>query len=571
MKKFCCTLLVVIMALTFVFAACTPADDTGKDTEQGGSQGGSQGGDNPGGQDKPDDGKPDEEETEAAYYTENLYPSEGFEDFLPEGSLSRSLSASPYKNIGSYSVDNRGEVVREDGNTFLKLSYSERGSKGYSGSFAKIDFEKYGAGRYVLEFDVRKSARFVEDLNGYKDNIGYRMQNTVHPDRQFEDNFFYLYGDLADSETLDGWKHFQREFVLYDTEGFNDFQLWYNTNFADPEVSYLCFDNISLKKYIPASSAPFAEILIGEYRQKDDNDVLFAVDVYSKPLLKVTLEGKTLASDEYSLEDTGVFTVKKQAFRSFASGYKTVTLETEGGTLDLAVKIIPRYASPSDVFRTSVYKGMSYAYYVPEDYNPDKKYPVITYMHGVGECGSDNGQLYRANEILVTLIQNPKYSGEVIIFAPQCPSYYTWASDYVSDLAVSCLNDEIIGKFSVDENRLYITGLSLGGFGTWYTIARYPEKFAAAVPVCGGIDIPYERLKNLNLPIWTFHSKLDDTVSVFGTRQLVQTLKSLGKDIIYTEYDQFTKYNGNVLYHNAWVKCYNEEETFDWMLSKVKS
>lgn len=582
LKKFRFILLAIVLAFSLVLTSCkarpiVPDSDQNQPGEDGDNV-------KPGGDPEPDvpdepevpdvPDVPDPDEGEEPGYSINLYPAEGFDDLLPPGAASLPLSSTPYNNIGSYAVDNHASVVKDGENPVLKLSYSEGGGKGYSGAFAKIDFSKTGAGKYVLRMDVKKSAGYAEDRVYYKDSIGYRLQNSIYGDRQFEDNYFYDYDTLRESVSLPGWKHLEREFVLYDISGFDDFQIWYNTNFADPEKSYLYFDNIEIRRLYPEKSAPSTDTRLRTYKQASGSNVTFSIQTKGKPLKKVTIEGETLPSYAFGWFEEGntaKLTLSDMTLREYSSGYKAVTVETTGGVLDLAVQVIPRYARPADVFQTDTYNGMDFAYYVPAGYDESKAYPVITYLHGIGECGTGNSQLNVANEILVTLTQNPKYMEEAIIFAPQCPSMYEpWNTDRISDLVVKCLDEKIIKRFNVDQSRLYITGISLGGFGTWYTIARYPEKFAAAVPVCGGIYLSDEQLSRLDMPIWTFHSKYDDTVDVNLTRNLCQKLTEQGKEVIFTEYDEHTKYNGVVLHHNAWVKCYNEEATFDWMLSRYK-
>ncbi|MBP0990040.1 MAG: prolyl oligopeptidase family serine peptidase, partial [Oscillospiraceae bacterium] len=128
-------------------------------------------------------------------------------------------------------------------------------------------------------------------------------------------------------------------------------------------------------------------------------------------------------------------------------------------------------------------------------------------------------------------------------------------------LLVSLLQNEILENYAIDPDRIYVTGISAGGFATWDLICRYPDLFAAAIPVCGGCDVNYaEAIKDI--PIRIYHSSDDTIVSDAGSRQMYEELKKLGADVEF--YD--TKPWG----HGAWGKAYAEKDLLSWMMSKVR-
>ncbi|MDD4496475.1 MAG: prolyl oligopeptidase family serine peptidase, partial [Eubacteriales bacterium] len=117
-------------------------------------------------------------------------------------------------------------------------------------------------------------------------------------------------------------------------------------------------------------------------------------------------------------------------------------------------------------------------------------------------------------------------------------------------------------EYSIDKSRIYVTGLSLGGFGTWDIISRHPELFAAAIPVCGGGDPSYAEVL-VDMPIWTFHGSADSIVPVEGTREMVEALKAAGSELIkYTEYENAE--------HNVWNMAYVEDDLLTWLFGSTK-
>jgi len=206
---------------------------------------------------------------------------------------------------------------------------------------------------------------------------------------------------------------------------------------------------------------------------------------------------------------------------------------------------------------------------VPIDKN--QKYPLILFLHGAGERGNDNErQLYHIDSILANSEFQTKYA--CFVLAPQCPEEQRWVEvdwsldshtipEQISEplFLTSLLLDSLIKKYPIDENKIYIMGLSMGGYGTWDLIARFPNKFAAAVPVCGGGD-ENTASKIKNIPIWAFHGFKDKLVKVTRTQNMIAAIKNIGGTPKYTEYSN--------LGHLCWNKAFTTPELYEWMFAQ---
>ena len=152
---------------------------------------------------------------------------------------------------------------------------------------------------------------------------------------------------------------------------------------------------------------------------------------------------------------------------------------------------------------------LKYLFYLPKDYYNAKKiaWPLILFLHGMGERGNDLElvKIHGIPKIVKTQKDFP-----FIAVSPQCPTEYVWRDKKMLQ-AVESLILKIIKNYRIDKTRVYITGLSMGGYGTWALAARRPELFAAAVPICGGGDPATVNVLK-NLPIWVFHGGLDKVV-----------------------------------------------------------
>lgn len=227
-------------------------------------------------------------------------------------------------------------------------------------------------------------------------------------------------------------------------------------------------------------------------------------------------------------------------------------------------------------FEVREYQGtngqtLKYRLLKPADYTEGKKYPVVVFLHGAGERGDDNvKQLVHGAKQFATPERRKEFPAFVI--APQCPTGKRWSEvDWSKDTSVLPENpsdamglvkdllDEMIENSQVDTKRIYITGLSMGGYGTWDAIARYPNFFAAAIPICGGGD-PNTVEKFKNTPIWCFHGDEDQAVKVGRCREMVDALKKVDGDIKYTEYPGVG--------HDSWTLTYANPEIYTWLFSK---
>jgi predicted peptidase len=226
--------------------------------------------------------------------------------------------------------------------------------------------------------------------------------------------------------------------------------------------------------------------------------------------------------------------------------------------------------------RTVTLGGTKYKYqvFVPDNWTPSKKWPVILFLHGVGERGDDG--LAQTDIGLGSAIRMNRSRFPAIVVMPQCRKNVWWFDPPMDDLAMAALA-QAEKEFQGDPRRVYLTGLSMGGYGAWHLAAKYPGKFAALAPVCGGILRPEEArvhppqekkpytdaAKKIggNTPVWIFHGAMDDTVPVTESRRMAEAMKALGGEVRYTEYPGVG--------HDSWNKAYAETELFTWMLSKT--
>ncbi|MBO1004015.1 prolyl oligopeptidase family serine peptidase [Pseudogracilibacillus auburnensis] len=204
--------------------------------------------------------------------------------------------------------------------------------------------------------------------------------------------------------------------------------------------------------------------------------------------------------------------------------------------------------------------NLAYLLSLPVDYeeSENKSYPLVLFLHGRGERG-DNLNLVKAHGP-AKLAEKKEFP--FILISPQCPieipRYSTWPV-YTDELIA--LVDDIIERYRVDEKRVYVTGLSMGGYGTWDIAKKYPEKFAAAAPICGGGSTKdIERLKNI--PVWAFHGAKDDVVLIEESKEMVEALRAVGGNVKFTIYP-----NAN---HDSWTETYNNPEFYTWLLSQKK-
>ena len=220
--------------------------------------------------------------------------------------------------------------------------------------------------------------------------------------------------------------------------------------------------------------------------------------------------------------------------------------------------------------------SMPYRYYLPKNYDSSKKYPILMYLHGAGRRGNDNVNQLVNPEPLFTRLLNEENIDKYpcIIVAPQCPEGEQWVDtpwgngtysvDNVAESDELQMAKDIIldfeNKYSVDTDRVYIAGQSMGGYGTWDMIMRNPTMFAAAIPQCGAADTTKaESLKTM--AIWAHHGEIDDTVPLSGSRDMIKALKDAGStNVRYTQYPNVK--------HEVQVETFKEPDLLSWLFSK---
>ena len=234
-------------------------------------------------------------------------------------------------------------------------------------------------------------------------------------------------------------------------------------------------------------------------------------------------------------------------------------------------------AAAADWIESRLFRGKSgqtlpYRLWKPHGYDSNKKYPLVLNLHGAGGKGDDN--LGRGNWALKVLTkEQTRAEHPAFLVAPQCPESGSWintsgrgGSYSINEVEVSVplqLTLEMVGavcqEFPIDSDRIYVTGESMGGYGTWDIILRTPDLFAAAVPICGAGD-PSKAERLRRMAIWIFHGAKDNLVPVEGSRQMYEALKAVGADVRYTEFKDAG--------HGAWVPAWQEPGLVPWLFAQ---
>ena len=189
--------------------------------------------------------------------------------------------------------------------------------------------------------------------------------------------------------------------------------------------------------------------------------------------------------------------------------------------------------------------------YLPEGYDADatKKWPLIVFLHGSGERGDDLEQV-KANGPHKLFERDHRFP--FIVVSPQAPADTSWDSDTINTLL-----DELTARLPVDPDRIYLTGLSLGGYGTWKIATDHPQRFAAIAPVCGGGESDNAcRLKDV--PIWAFHGAKDSVVPLKEEQDMVDAVRTCGGDVKFTVYPDAD--------HDVWTQTYANPALYEWFL-----
>jgi predicted peptidase len=203
--------------------------------------------------------------------------------------------------------------------------------------------------------------------------------------------------------------------------------------------------------------------------------------------------------------------------------------------------------------------NLNYLLYLPADYEVgNKNYPLILFLHGAGERGDDL-ELVKMHGIPKIVEQQKDFP--FIAISPQCPADRWWVDPWLLE-ALNGLLDEMIQNYRVDPDRVYLTGLSMGGFGTWALAMAHPERFAAIAPICGG-GMPWMAYRIKDVPVWAFHGAQDPVVPLQRTEEMVDALKRLNGTVKLTVYPEAG--------HDSWTQTYNNPELYQWFLAHRKS
>ncbi|GAA6397570.1 discoidin domain-containing protein [Solibaculum mannosilyticum] len=296
----------------------------------------------------------------------------------------------------------------------------------------------------------------------------------------------------------------------------------------------------------------------------------------------------TLQASDDGIEWTDVDTVTgntadvtSRVVDTFTARYVRLHItEAAGNTANVAELELYGPATVQDTFQKRVYSDVQYEHdmpyrlYVPQNYDPTKSYPVVLFLHGAGERGTDNESILKANEgATVWAEPENQQRNECFVIAPQCPVNEQWVdTDWgkgsydmdnvpISDEMEMVLDivAQVKSQYNIDSTRMYSTGISMGGYGTWYLNTMFPDMFAAMVPICGAGD-PSKAGDLGDKPIWVFHGDSDPTVPVSGSRDMVNALKALNANVTYTEYPGVG--------HDSWVQAYRTQEMIDWMFDQ---
>ncbi len=199
----------------------------------------------------------------------------------------------------------------------------------------------------------------------------------------------------------------------------------------------------------------------------------------------------------------------------------------------------------------------NYLLFVP-DVNKAKEQllPTILFLHGAGERGSNLEDVKRQG---IAKIVDKQPDFPFIVISPQCPRGENWSVQRLSRLLDEAMSTTgfAYASYPIDPDRIYLTGLSMGGYGTWHLAAAQPERFAAIAPICGGGN-PQAARNLKNLPIWAFHGARDNVVPLSESEIMVSALKARDKNVKFTVYPEAD--------HDSWTQTYNNPELYEWFL-----
>jgi predicted peptidase len=229
------------------------------------------------------------------------------------------------------------------------------------------------------------------------------------------------------------------------------------------------------------------------------------------------------------------------------------------------------------VFKSPAGKTLPYRLLKPAATEPGKTYPLVLFLHGAGERGTDNAKqlvwFWNANKPSV-LTRKEFADARAFAVIPQCPDGQQWVnvpwekgsyqSPQISEPLQLTLDliDAQLKELPIDPDRVYVIGMSMGGYGAFDAIQRRPNLFAAAIPICGAGD-PSKAKDVAHVPVWAFHGEKDPAVPVSGSREMVEALKKVGGSPRYTEYPGVG--------HNSWSPAFEEKEFWGWLFAQKRT
>lgn len=237
----------------------------------------------------------------------------------------------------------------------------------------------------------------------------------------------------------------------------------------------------------------------------------------------------------------------------------------------LALLLIPSLAVAADTktgFLTKTHKNADgttsdYVVFVPHAYDGTKEFPVILFLHGSGE--TKGGQKMPVEQGIGPHVKRNEKTFPAFVVIPQSEKR-TWQADSDDGKRAMAMLDEVMKEYKIDASRQYLTGLSMGGYGTWSHAAAYADRWACFVPVCGGVrnadDVKTTAEKVKNIPCWCWHGDKDTAVKVEKSRELIEAMKKAGGDPRYTELE--------FVGHNCWDAAYATPELIEWMMKQKK-
>ncbi|HEX4997692.1 MAG TPA: prolyl oligopeptidase family serine peptidase [Terriglobia bacterium] len=223
---------------------------------------------------------------------------------------------------------------------------------------------------------------------------------------------------------------------------------------------------------------------------------------------------------------------------------------------------------PVDGFIPRTYRSragnMPYRLFEPAGIEPQRRYPLVVWLHGAGGAGIDNLKQIEGDQVPGTHIWTRKENQArypAFVVAPQSPG--AWGPDEGELSREALLAVEIVEalkrEFPIDPDRVYVAGQSNGGFGVWSLITERPDLFAAAIPLCGGGD-PKRAAALVHMPIWAFHGDRDDVIPVSYSRDMIAAIRKAGG------FPKYTEYKG--VDHNVWTPAFREAGLVDWLFAQ---